>query len=149
MNSININLSISLIVLIIVFILEYVFKLIPCDMCLVERYPYYALILLSIIAMYLVRIEKAKLRKIIDLKLPRMEKEPPPVQYPIQVCIDLLDAKQAAIDNNVPFTSDVICLRCQSVFDSLDVAYDICSLLAEDYIPEGLQEKIRLLISDE
>jgi disulfide bond formation protein DsbB len=35
-------------------------------MCLVERYPYYALILLSIIAMYLVRIEKAKLRKIID-----------------------------------------------------------------------------------
>tara|TARA_Y100000994_G_scaffold104359_1_gene86081 strand:+ start:356 stop:733 length:378 start_codon:yes stop_codon:yes gene_type:complete len=35
-------------------------------MCLVERYPYYALILLSFIAMYLVRIEKAKLRKIID-----------------------------------------------------------------------------------
>ena len=66
MNSININLSISLIVLIIVFILEYIFKLIPCDMCLVERYPYYALILLSIIAMYLERIEKAKLRKIID-----------------------------------------------------------------------------------
>ena len=66
MNSININLSISLIVLIIVFILEYIFKLIPCDMCLVERYPYYALILLSIIAMYLVRIEKVKLRKIID-----------------------------------------------------------------------------------
>ena len=66
MNSININLSISLIVLIIVFILEYIFKLIPCDMCLVERYPYYALILLSIIAMYLVRIEKTKLRKIID-----------------------------------------------------------------------------------
>ena len=66
MNSININLSISLIVLIIVFILEYIFKLIPCDMCLVERYPYYALILLSIIAMYLVRIEEAKLRKIID-----------------------------------------------------------------------------------
>ena len=92
---------------------------------------------------------RLRLRKIIDLKLPRMEKEPPPVQYPIQVCIDLLDAKQAAIDNNVPFTSDVICLRCQSVFDSLDVAYDICSLLAEDYIPEGLQEKIRLLISDE
>tara|TARA_B100000902_G_scaffold400006_1_gene474481 strand:- start:2475 stop:2852 length:378 start_codon:yes stop_codon:yes gene_type:complete len=35
-------------------------------MCLVERYPYYALILLSVIAMYLVRIEKAKLRKLID-----------------------------------------------------------------------------------
>ena len=66
MNSININLSISLIVLIVVFILEYIFKLIPCDMCLVERYPYYALILLSVIAMYLVRIEKAKLRKIVD-----------------------------------------------------------------------------------
>ena len=66
MNSVNINLSISLIVLIIVFILEYIFKLIPCDMCLVERYPYYALILLSIIAMYLVKIGKTKLRKIID-----------------------------------------------------------------------------------
>ena len=66
MNSININLSISLIVLIIVFILDYIFKLIPCDMCLVERYPYYALILLSIIAMYLVKIEKTGSKKIID-----------------------------------------------------------------------------------
>ena len=66
MNSININLSISLIVLIIVFILEYIFKLIPCDMCLVERYPYYALILLSLIAMYLMKTEKVRLRKIID-----------------------------------------------------------------------------------
>ena len=66
MNSINFNLYVSLITLIIVFILEYIFKLIPCDMCLVERYPYYALILLSIIAMYLVRIGKTKLRKIID-----------------------------------------------------------------------------------
>ena len=35
-------------------------------MCLVERYPYYTLILLSIIAMYLVKIKKAKLKKIIE-----------------------------------------------------------------------------------
>ena len=66
MNSINFNLYVSLITLIIVFILEYIFKLIPCDMCLVERYPYYALILLSIIAMYLVKIEKTGSKKIID-----------------------------------------------------------------------------------
>ena len=66
MNSINFNLYVSLITLIIVFILEYIFKLIPCDMCLVERYPYYALILLSLIAMYLMKTEKVRLRKIID-----------------------------------------------------------------------------------
>jgi len=66
MNSINFNLYVSLVTLLIVFILEYIFKLIPCDMCLVERYPYYALILLSIIAMYLVKIEKTGLKKIID-----------------------------------------------------------------------------------
>lgn len=97
------------------------------------------------------RIHRARLRlrKIVDSELPRMESVPPAVQYPIQVCIDLLNAKQSAIDNNVPFATEVICLRCQSVFDSLDVTYDICLMLAEDHIPKGLQEKILRSISKE
>ena len=40
---------ISIITLSIAFIAEYFFNLIPCDMCLKQRYPYYLIILFSIL----------------------------------------------------------------------------------------------------
>lgn len=91
------------------------------------------------------RVHRArlKLRKIVDSLIPRMEIEPPPVQYSVEVCLDLLNAKQSAIDNNVEFTSDIICLRCQSVFDSLDIAHDVCSRIASNEIPAGLLDRIK------
>ena len=45
--SITINLIIPILVIISVFILEYVYLMQPCEMCLKERYPYYILILIG------------------------------------------------------------------------------------------------------
>ena len=47
MSLININFIISALVIIAVFVLQYVFNMAPCDMCLVERYPYYLLIIIG------------------------------------------------------------------------------------------------------
>ena len=48
MSPININFIISTLVIIAVFVLQYVFNMAPCDMCLVERYPYYLLIIVGL-----------------------------------------------------------------------------------------------------
>jgi len=46
------NISISAIVLIAVYVLEYGFKMAPCEMCIIERYQYYSLIALGIIGLF-------------------------------------------------------------------------------------------------
>lgn len=46
--SIALNLIIPILVIISVFILEYVYLMQPCEMCLKERYPYYILILIGL-----------------------------------------------------------------------------------------------------
>ena len=46
------NISISAIVLIAVYVLEYGFKMTPCEMCIIERYQYYSLIVLGIIGLF-------------------------------------------------------------------------------------------------
>ena len=46
------NNSISAIVLIAVYVLEYGFKMTPCEMCIIERYQYYSLIVLGIIGLF-------------------------------------------------------------------------------------------------
>ncbi len=46
------NIFISAIVLIAVYVLEYGFKMAPCEMCIIERYQYYSLIALGIIGLF-------------------------------------------------------------------------------------------------
>ena len=96
------------------------------------------------------RVHRArlKLRKLVDDRLPRTPADVPPAAYPIQVCLDLLEAKQRSLDLNEEFSSEVICQRCQSVFASMDLAQDICKSLAEDHIPEGLNERLRKALSE-
>lgn len=96
------------------------------------------------------RVHRArlKLRKLVDDRLPRTPDDVPPAAYPIQVCLDLLEAKQRSLDLNEEFSSEVICQRCQSVFASMDLAQDICQSLAEDHIPEGLNERLRKALSE-
>lgn len=96
------------------------------------------------------RVHRArlKLRMLIDAKLPRTEESPPPAAYPIQVCLDLLDAKQSSLDRETEFRSEVICQRCQSVFSSLDLTQDICGELARGQIPEGLRGRLEAAIDE-
>ena len=47
---IAINITISVVILFIVYVLQYFFNMIPCDMCINERYPYFIVIILGIVS---------------------------------------------------------------------------------------------------
>jgi len=91
------------------------------------------------------RVHRArlKLRSAVDRALPRSPDLAPPPAYPQQTCLDLLDAKQEALDRGVPFASDVICERCRSVFASMDLTHEVCRNLAGTDLPEGLRGRLR------
>ena len=52
-NHILTNLIISIIVLVIVYVLQYFFGMVPCDMCIKERYPYYLIGILATINLFI------------------------------------------------------------------------------------------------
>ena len=54
-NIFTINLIASTVILLIVYSLQYVLGMQPCEMCVKERYPYFALILLSLIFLVFIR----------------------------------------------------------------------------------------------
>ncbi len=84
---------------------------------------------------------RMKLRAAIEEHIPRRPAEP--VAYSRQVCLDLLKAKQEALDRGVAFPDDdIICERCREVFASLDLAHDLCARLGTGTLPKALVEKI-------
>jgi RNA polymerase sigma-70 factor (ECF subfamily) len=74
------------------------------------------------------RVHRArlKLRQLLAAHLPSA----PPVtcRHDRRVCLDLLDAKQQALDRGVPFSlSDAeLCARCKSVMATLDLGKEVC-----------------------
>lgn len=90
------------------------------------------------------RVHRArlKLRAAVDRALPRQPEAAPPPAYPEQTCLDLLDAKQNALDRGVEFDSSVICQRCRSVFASLDLTQEVCQDLGRGELPEGLRDRL-------
>lgn len=94
------------------------------------------------------RVHRARLRlrEEVDRLLPRVEAGPS--QYDQQVCLDLLRAKQEAIDRGVPMETEVLCDRCRSVFASLDLTHDLCRSLSSGEPPEGLLDRLLNRIAD-
>jgi RNA polymerase sigma-70 factor (ECF subfamily) len=90
------------------------------------------------------RVHRArlKLRATVDAVIPRGTAEAPSPAYSEQTCLDLLDAKQEALDRGVPFDSTIICERCRSVFASLDLTLEACRELAGDRLPAGLRDRL-------
>lgn len=90
------------------------------------------------------RVHRArlKLRQAVDRAMPRQPEPAPPPAYPEQTCLDLLDAKQNALDRGVELDTRVICQRCRSVFASLDLTREVCRELGEGTLPEGLRERL-------
>lgn len=90
------------------------------------------------------RVHRArlKLRTAVDDSIPRNPNPAPPPVYEEQTCLDLLNAKQEALDRGVPFDSAVICDRCRSVFASLDLTQEICRSLADDCLSTGVRERL-------
>jgi RNA polymerase sigma-70 factor (ECF subfamily) len=96
------------------------------------------------------RVHRArlKLRSAVDTVLPRAPKPAPPPAYPRQVCLDLLQAKQEAMDRGVPFDHAVICDRCRSVFASLDLTQEVCRDLARGDLPAAVRDRIIAAVRD-
>ncbi len=89
------------------------------------------------------RVHRARLRlrAAVDAAIPRTPAPDPPA-YDRQTCLDLLNAKQDALDRGVPFDTRVICDRCRSVFASLDLTHDVCGELADDALPADVRTRL-------
>lgn len=90
------------------------------------------------------RVHRARLqvRRALDAALPR--KDGPPPAYARQVCLDLLRAKQEALDRGVEFpqAKEIICERCQTVFATMDLAQEVCKEIGEGELPEELRQAL-------
>lgn len=65
-----------------------------------------------------------------------------PAAYAKQLCVDLLKAKQDALDRGVEMAlpDGLICERCRAVFAELDAGLDLCQDLASGDLPPRVRE---------
>jgi RNA polymerase sigma-70 factor (ECF subfamily) len=91
------------------------------------------------------RIHRARLaiRRALVSRLPSRPAAPP--DHERQMCLDLLAAKQEAMDRCAPFplSSQELCVRCRALFQTLDLGRDVCVSLATAELPESLRALIR------
>jgi hypothetical protein len=82
------------------------------------------------------------LRKELAESLPQQEAPPP--DHSRAVCLDLLSAKQEALDRGVefPVPPDELCSRCRSLMSTLDLTFEACRQLDLDRLPESLRKSI-------
>jgi RNA polymerase sigma-70 factor, ECF subfamily len=94
------------------------------------------------------RVHRARLRlrQIIHETLPQQHERAPAPAYSRQLCLDLLNAKQDALDRGVPFNHEVICDRCRSVFAELDLGRSLCRDLAAGPLPPDLHQRVRVAL---
>ena len=88
------------------------------------------------------RVHRARLKIRKALEATMVPRELPPAAYERQVCLDLLDAKQDALDHGAPMPDEVVCRRCQAVFESLDLGKEICAQLGEGILPPDVRERL-------
>jgi RNA polymerase sigma-70 factor (ECF subfamily) len=90
------------------------------------------------------RVHRARLalRRALAEVLPKRHSPAP--DHPQRVCLDLLTAKQEALDRGAefPVPQEELCTRCQSLLSTLDLAHDVCSQLSLSGLPEDLRHKI-------
>jgi len=90
------------------------------------------------------RVHRARLalRKALSESLPK--RPAPPPDHSRQVCLDLLESKQEALDRGVdfPVAPAELCTRCRSLFATLDLTYDACRYLGDVELPAELWQKI-------
>lgn len=91
------------------------------------------------------RIHRARLviRRVLLARLPA--RAAPPPDHDRQVCLDLLRAKQEALDRRTsfPFSTEELCARCRSLFATLDLGREVCGLLGAGELPPSLRELLR------
>ena len=90
------------------------------------------------------RVHRARLalRRALAEDLPR--RAAPQPDHSRRVCLDLLGAKQEALDRGVefPVPPDELCTRCKALFSTLDLTFDACRVLDGAGLPAELEERI-------
>ncbi len=86
------------------------------------------------------RVHRArlKLRQAVEELLPR--RELPPAAYSKQVCLDLLRAKQEALDRGIAMRNEVVCDRCMALFATMDLTREYCEEIGRGELPDELRE---------
>ncbi|HXV64704.1 MAG TPA: RNA polymerase sigma factor [Vicinamibacteria bacterium] len=97
------------------------------------------------------RVHRARLYLAKELRrhLPRVPAPPP--DHSRQICLDLLELKQQALDrrSEFPVPQHELCRRCRSLFLTLDLATDTCRRLADGELPPEIRRVILDKVSAE
>jgi len=90
------------------------------------------------------RLHRARLRVRAALASVLPRREMPPALFSRRVCLDLLRAKQEALDRGArfEFPGRVVCERCAEFFATLDLAEGLCTDLARGELPATLREAL-------
>ena len=85
---------------------------------------------------------RLRLRKEVLAGVPTVPAPAP--AYDQQVCLDLLDRKQDALDRGVDFPLEgVVCERCRAVFESLDFTEDLCRRIGSgEALPGAVRDAV-------
>ncbi len=90
------------------------------------------------------RVHRARLtlRKALSQKFPR--KPASSDTHSRQLCLDLLEAKQSALDHRLPFPLEdsELCARCRSVIMTLGLTQEVLEELSQGELPESLLRRI-------
>lgn len=94
------------------------------------------------------RLHRARLQVREELSKPLPHRRAESVHEDEGACLDLLWAKQEALDRDVdfPIPGEHLCERCRSVFATLDMAEDVCHALGNAKLPDdarrALEERV-------
>jgi RNA polymerase sigma-70 factor (ECF subfamily) len=90
------------------------------------------------------RLHRARLAVRQELSKPLPQRELDDAAASEGACLDLLWAKQEALDRGAdfPIPEQHMCERCRSVFATLDLAEDVCRLLGEVELPEAARRRL-------
>jgi RNA polymerase sigma-70 factor (ECF subfamily) len=90
------------------------------------------------------RLHRARLYAARELANGLPKKPAPPPNQDRAVCLDLLRAKQEAMDRGVtfPVAQQELCVRCQSLFATLDLTKEACRRLGEGELPQPVRDAI-------
>ena len=89
------------------------------------------------------RLHRARLRLRQALEQAFPSREAPVPVFSKQVCLDLLRSKQEALDRGVEFPADnVICERCRTVFETLDMTRNVCRDIFRGELPGALRRRL-------
>ena len=95
------------------------------------------------------RVHRARLmlRRTIAQTLPRKDAAPP--DHAKQICLDLLTAKQDALDRGIdfPVPQSEVCERCQALFATLDLGVDMCQEVGRTGLSPELRSALQAALA--